>query len=100
MCQIPPETDAEQPQHEQIQYDSRHECCREGGHGVIKPAGERLREKASPQKNRSAAEQRHAEPPEGFQAERCPPVQDGKVDRSGARSGQKHGKQVAVNAER
>ena len=22
MCQIPPETDAEQPQHEQIQYDS------------------------------------------------------------------------------
>ncbi len=56
--------------------------------------------KASPQVNCSAAEQRHAEPPEGFQAERCPPVQDGKVDRSGARSGQKHGKQVAVNAER
>ena len=87
MCQIPPETDAEQPQHEQIQYDSRHECCREGGQGVIKPAGECLREKASPQKNRSAAEQRHAEPPEGFHAERCPPVQDGKVDRSGAHSG-------------
>lgn len=49
-----------------------------GGHGVIKPAGECLREKASPQVNCSAAEQRHAEPPEGFQAKRCSLVQDGK----------------------